>query len=80
MGVGHRTGVLWGGLTPLRGVLIRPQRIPTTCKVGVSEPVPIQGGWLVGVVGEVLKPRSSSTSVAYTVGVGELLPEPNPAV
>ena len=37
--------------------MIRPERIPTTCKVGVSEPVPIQGGWLVGVVGEVLKTR-----------------------
>ena len=53
--MGHGTGVLWGGLTPLRGVLIRPQRVPTTCKVGGPGSVPIQGGGLVGVVREVLK-------------------------
>ena len=77
--MGHRTGVLWGGLTPLRGVLIRPQRIPTTCKVGVSEPVPIQGGWLVGVVSEVLKTGVIEHLGHVYGGVGELLPDP-PAV
>ena len=53
--MGHRTGVPWGGLTPLRGVLIRPQRVPTTCKVGGSRSDPIEGGGLVGVVKGVLK-------------------------
>ena len=53
--MGHGTGVLWGGLTPLRGVLIRPQRVPTTGKVGGSAADPIQGGGLVGVVEWVLK-------------------------
>ena len=48
--MGHGTGVLWGGLTPLRGVLIRPQRVPATCKVGGSGSDPIEGGGLVMVM------------------------------
>ena len=48
--MGHRTGVPWGGLTLLRGVLIRPQRVPTTCKVGGSGSDPIEGGGLAVVV------------------------------
>ena len=53
--MGHRTGVPRGGLTPLRGVLIRPQRVPTTCKVGGSGSDPIEGGGLVGVVKGLMK-------------------------